>query len=62
MLKVGEEVQVKVLEVSEEKQRLSLSIKELIENEEVFDYELPKEETGFQLGELFGDLLKKLDK
>jgi len=62
VLKVGEEVQVKVLEVSEEKQRLSLSIKELIENEEVFDYELPKEETGFQLGELFGDLLKKLDK
>ena len=62
VLKVGEEVQAKVLEVSEEKQRLSLSIKELIENEEVFDYELPKEETGFQLGELFGDLLKKLDK
>lgn len=62
VLKVGQEVQVKVLEVSEEKQRLSLSIKELIENEEVFDYELPKEESGFQLGELFGDLFKKLDK
>lgn len=61
-LKVGQEVQVKVLEVSEEKQRLSLSIKELIENEEVFDYELPKEESGFQLGELFGDLFKKLEK
>lgn len=62
VLKVGQEVQVKVLEVSEEKQRLSLSIKELIENEEVFDYELPKEESGFQLGELFGDLFKKLEK
>ncbi|KAB7672919.1 30S ribosomal protein S1 [Bacillus sp. B1-b2] len=62
ILKEGQEVQVKVLEVNEADQRLSLSIKELTEKE--FDeeeaYELPEESKGFQLGDMIGDQLKKL--
>ncbi|MCM3566772.1 30S ribosomal protein S1 [Neobacillus mesonae] len=64
VLKEGQEVQVKVLDVNEEDQRLSLSIKELLEKEaeEKFDYELPEETKGFQLGEVIGDQLKNLKK
>ncbi|MBM7651457.1 30S ribosomal protein S1 [Neobacillus cucumis] len=64
VLKEGQEVQVKVLEVNEQDQRLSLSIKELLEKEveENFDYELPEESKGFQLGEMIGDKLKNLGK
>ncbi|WP_043933587.1 30S ribosomal protein S1 [Bacillus sp. EB01] len=63
-LKEGQEVQVKVLEVSENDQRLSLSIKDLLEKdyEENTDYELPEESKGFQLSELLGDKLKNLKK
>ncbi len=62
VLKEGQEVDVKVLEVNEQDQRLSLSIKELLEKEaeEIFDYELPEESKGFQLGEMIGDQLKNL--
>lgn len=62
VLKEGQEVNVKVLEVNEQDQRLSLSIKELLEKEvdEVVDYELPEESKGFQLGEMIGDKLKNL--
>lgn len=62
VLKEGQEVDVKVLEVNEQGQRLSLSIKELLEKEaeEIFDYELPEESKGFQLGEMIGDQLKNL--
>ncbi|AGK54722.1 MAG: rpsA [Bacillus sp. (in: firmicutes)] len=62
VLKEGQEVQVKVLEVSEQDQRLSISIKELLEKEDDqnFDYELPEESKGFQLGEMIGDKLKNL--
>lgn len=62
VLKEGQEVNVKVLEVHEQEQRLSLSIKELLEKEveEVIDYELPEESKGFQLGEMIGDKLKNL--
>jgi small subunit ribosomal protein S1 len=62
VLKEGQEVNVKVLDVNEKEQRLSLSIKELIEKEmdEPVDYELPEESKGFQLGEMIGDKLKKL--
>ena len=64
VLKEGQEVQVKVLDVNEADQRLSLSIKELLEKdvEENFDYQLPEESKGFQLGEVIGDQLKNLRK
>lgn len=64
VLKEGQEVQVKVLDANEAEQRLSLSIKELFEKEpeEKFDYELPEETKGFQLGEVIGDKLKNLKK
>jgi small subunit ribosomal protein S1 len=64
VLKEGQEVQVKVLETNEQEQRLSLSIKDLLEKdaEENFDYELPEESKGFQLGEMIGDKLKNLRK
>lgn len=61
-LKEGQEVQVKVLDVSEAERRLSLNIKDLIENpdkEEEFDYELPEENTGFSFSDVIGDQLKK---
>lgn len=61
VLKENETVKVKVLDVNELEQRLSLSIKELAEKEEeVKDYELPEESKGFQLGEMIGDQLKNL--
>jgi small subunit ribosomal protein S1 len=64
VLKEGQEVKVKVLDVNEQDQRLSLSIKELLEKEEEenLDYELPEESKGFQLGEMIGDKLKNLGK
>ncbi|KAB2333702.1 30S ribosomal protein S1 [Bacillus mesophilum] len=64
VLKEGEQVKVKVLEANEEEQRLSLSIKDLLEKEEEIptDYELPEESKGFQLGEMIGDQLKNLNK
>lgn len=64
VLKEGQEVSVKVLDVNEVEQRLSLSIKELLEKdvEDHFDYELPEESKGFQLGEVIGDMLKNLKK
>ncbi|WP_251554183.1 30S ribosomal protein S1 [Neobacillus muris] len=64
VLKEGQEVQVKVLDANEQEQRLSLSIKDLLEKEaeENVDYELPEESKGFQLGEVIGDKLKNLGK
>jgi small subunit ribosomal protein S1 len=64
VLKEGQEVQVKVLDANEQEQRISLSIKDLLEKdvEENFDYELPEESKGFQLGEMIGDKLKNLGK
>ncbi|WP_040208336.1 30S ribosomal protein S1 [Neobacillus jeddahensis] len=64
VLQEGQEVKVKVLDANEQEQRLSLSIKELLEKdvEENFDYELPEESKGFQLGEVIGDKLKNLRK
>jgi small subunit ribosomal protein S1 len=62
VLKEGQQVKVKVLEVNESDQRISLSIKELEENEEedYHKYILPEESKGFQLGEVIGDKLKNL--
>jgi small subunit ribosomal protein S1 len=62
VLKEGQVVQVKVLDVNEQEQRLSLSIKELTEKEQDEEevYELPEESKGFQLGDMIGDQLRKL--
>jgi small subunit ribosomal protein S1 len=63
VLKEGQEVQVKVLDVNEEERRLSLNMKDLIENpeaEEVIDYEFPEETKGFSFGDVIGDQLKGL--
>ncbi|MED3660618.1 30S ribosomal protein S1 [Ureibacillus terrenus] len=61
VLKEGQEVQVKVLDVNEKEKRLSLSIKALEENpKEEINYELPEEATGFSISEVIGDQLKKL--
>ena len=63
VLSEGEQIKVKVLEVNENDQRLSLSVKELEEKyAEVTDYELPEESKGFQLGDMIGDQLKNLKK
>lgn len=61
VLKEGQEVEVKVLEVNEQEKRLALSIKALQENpekEEEFEYELPVETTGFSFSDVIGDQLK----
>jgi small subunit ribosomal protein S1 len=59
-------VKVKVLDVNESNQRISLSIRELEESpkateEDFRNYQAQEESTsGFQLGEMIGDQLKKL--
>lgn len=61
VLEEGQKVDVKVVDVNAEEKRLSLSIKDLLANEEVEsygDYEM-KEETGFSLSDVIGDQLKK---
>ena len=61
VLEEGQKVDVKVVDVNAEDKRLSLSIKDLLEKEEVEsygDYEM-KEETGFSLSDVIGDQLKK---
>ena len=70
VLKEGQEVQVKVLEVHPEQQRISLSIKALQEDpkpekeevEEVVEetYELPEEDVSFSLADRLGDQLSEL--
>ena len=70
VLKEGQEVQVKVLEVHPEQQRISLSIKALQEapkheKEEVVEvveetYELPEEDVSFSLADRLGDQLSEL--
>ncbi|MBP3039712.1 30S ribosomal protein S1 [Bacillaceae bacterium Marseille-Q3522] len=61
VLKEGQEVEAKVLDVNEKEERLSLSLKELTaKEEEPAEYELPEETKGFQLGEMIGDQLKNL--
>ena len=70
VLKEGQEVQVKVLEVHPEQQRISLSIKALQEApkpekeevEEVVEetYELPEEDVSFSLAYRLGDQLSEI--
>jgi len=61
VLKEGQEVQVKVLEVNKQDKRLSLSIKDLLEKEDEYtgsDYEMPEESKGFSISDVIGDKLK----
>jgi small subunit ribosomal protein S1 len=65
VLKEGDVVKVKVLDVNEADRRISLSMKELMEEATVEeDYskytQTSKESTGFQIGEVIGEQLKKL--
>ncbi|MFS0863539.1 30S ribosomal protein S1 [Fredinandcohnia sp. 179-A 10B2 NHS] len=62
VLKEGQEVSVKVLEINENEQRISLSIKDLEESveEDYSQYQQQEESSGFQLGEMIGEQLKKL--
>lgn len=65
VLTEGDKVQVKVLDINEADQRISLSIRELEEPEQEEDYSQynQSEDTGgFQLGEMIGDKLSKLKK
>lgn len=66
VLEEGQDVKVKVLDVNEEEERISLSMKELEENtdkaeqEDYRQYQAKEESSGFQLGEMIGDKLNKL--
>ncbi|MBB5323427.1 small subunit ribosomal protein S1 [Anoxybacillus tepidamans] len=64
VLKEGDEVKAKVLEVNEADRRISLSMRELMGEtsveEDYSQYTKPAESTGFQLGEVIGEQLKKL--
>jgi len=64
VLEEEQKVEVKVLNVDTEEQRISLSIKELEQDEEketIQKYE-SKDESGFQLGDMIGDQLDKYKK
>ncbi|AMQ06886.1 MULTISPECIES: 30S ribosomal protein S1 [Sporosarcina] len=61
VLKEGQKIDVKVLEVNTDDKRLSLSIKDLIEKEDnnsYGNYEMPEEASGFSLSDVIGDQLK----
>ncbi|WP_461200674.1 30S ribosomal protein S1 [Anoxybacillus sp. TBDG-1] len=64
VLKEGDVVKVKVLAVSEQEKRLSLSIRDLHEDDVQEDYReyttSTETTTGFQIGEVIGEQLKKL--
>ncbi len=62
VLTEGQKIEVKVMEVNPEEERLSLSIKDLVEKEESTsygDYEMPEESQGFSISDVIGDQLKK---
>lgn len=64
VLQEGQTVEVKVLDVQPKNRRIALSIKALeskpeSEVEEVIDFELPEESTGFTLGEVLGSALSQ---
>ena len=65
MREEGGGVKVKVLDGNETEERISLSMKELEENdkteqEDYRQYQAKEESSGFQLGEMIGDKLNKL--
>lgn len=64
VLKEGETVKAKVLDINIAEKRISLSIRELIEEQEKADiptqnYQRNEETSGFSLGDVIGDQLKK---
>ncbi|MGJ9456831.1 30S ribosomal protein S1 [Oceanobacillus sp. CF4.6] len=62
VLEIGQKVNVKVLDVNETDERISLSIKELEQEQaekEYKQYEKNEEQSGFQLGDFIGDKLDK---
>ncbi|MBE7103082.1 30S ribosomal protein S1 [Bacillus cereus] len=66
VLEMGQEVTVKVLEVHVAEKRISLSIKEALEENNVVEdysqYEPNSDSATFQLGDIIGEQLKKLKK
>ncbi|MGD6815738.1 30S ribosomal protein S1 [Metabacillus sp. 84] len=65
VLEEGQTAEVKVLDVNENEQRISLSMKELQEPQKADEsdyknYQQKEESTGFSLGDMIGDQLKKL--
>ncbi|AOV08079.1 30S ribosomal protein S1 [Sporosarcina ureilytica] len=63
VLTEGQKIEVKVLDVNPNEERLSLSIKDLVEKEDhtsYEDYEMPEESQGFSISDVIGDQLKKL--
>lgn len=67
VLSVGQEVQVKVLDMNKEEKRISLSIKATqeaeveVKPEEITKYQ-PEDNSGFNIAELLGDKFKKFNK
>ncbi|RDW22033.1 30S ribosomal protein S1 [Oceanobacillus chungangensis] len=62
VLEVGQQVNVKVLDVNEKDERISLSIKEIEQEQaekEYKQYEKNDEQSGFQLSDIIGDKLEK---
>ncbi|MEB9784434.1 S1 RNA-binding domain-containing protein, partial [Bacillus cereus] len=66
VLEMGQEVKVKVLEVQVAEKRISLSIKEALEENNVTEdysqYEPNADSATFQLSDIIGEQLKKLKK
>lgn len=62
VLREGQEIEVKVLDVNPDEERLSLSIKDLVKKEDTTsfgDYVMPEESQGFSISDVIGDQLKK---
>ncbi|GGJ85772.1 30S ribosomal protein S1 [Lentibacillus kapialis] len=62
VLEIGQEINVKVLDVNEQEERISLSIKELEQEKEaseVKQYEKDDDQPGFQIGDFIGNELDK---
>ncbi|TGB04515.1 30S ribosomal protein S1 [Halobacillus salinus] len=65
VLEEGQQVEVKVLDVDEDAKRLSLSMKELQQDEqrqEIEQYEKEEDNSGFSLSDMIGDKLDKYKK
>ncbi|WP_404452861.1 30S ribosomal protein S1 [Virgibacillus necropolis] len=62
VLEIGQKIEVKVLDINEKEQRMSLSIKEIEQEQaaaEYKKYEKDDEQSSFQLGDMIGDKLDK---
>jgi len=62
VLEVGQDINVKVLDVNEREERISLSIKELEAdqpNDDYKGYEKEEEQSGFNISDIIGDQLNK---